>query len=42
MSSNASVAAQLKAFSLNQGVSTGVSQVGVDEEIILQLKKVKD
>lgn len=31
--------AQLKAFNFNQGVSSGVSKLSVDEEVILQLKK---
>ena len=36
------IKSQLKSFNLNQGISTGVSQISMDEEAILHLKKVKD
>jgi hypothetical protein len=40
ISDNSSSASHLKAFDLNQGVSTGLSQLSYDEEIIWQLKKM--
>lgn len=40
ISDDKSSADHLKAFDLNQGISTGLSQLSYDEEIIWQLKKM--